>query len=34
MVGWETKDITKRTAVARGRIIMKDETLQRIKDGR
>jgi germination protein YpeB len=33
MVEVGDKDITKRTAVARGKIIMKDETLQRIKDG-
>ncbi len=33
MVEVGDKDITKRTAIARGRIIMKDETLQRIKDG-
>lgn len=33
MVEVGNKDITKRTAIARGKIIMKDETLQRIKDG-
>ncbi len=33
MVEVGSKDITKRTAIARGKIIMKDETLQRIKDG-
>lgn len=33
MVEVGDKDITKRTAIARGKIIMKDETLQRIKDG-
>ncbi len=33
MVEVGSKDITKRTAIARGKIIMKDETLQRIKEG-
>ena len=33
MVEVGDKDTTKRTAIAGGKIIMKDETLQRIKDG-
>lgn len=33
MVEVGDKEITKRTAVAKGKIIMKDKTLQRIKDG-
>ena len=33
MVEVGDKDITRRTAIARGKIIMKEETLQRIKDG-
>ncbi len=33
MVEVGDKDITRRTAIARGKIIMKGETLQRIKDG-
>jgi len=33
MVEVGDKDITRRTATARGKIIMKEETLQRIKDG-
>ncbi|HZJ76921.1 MAG TPA: cyclic pyranopterin monophosphate synthase MoaC [Oscillospiraceae bacterium] len=33
MVEVGDKDITKRTAIAKGKIIMKDKTLQRIKDG-
>lgn len=33
MVEVGDKDITKRTAIARGKIIMGDEILQRIKDG-
>ena len=33
MVDVGDKDITDRTAIARGKITMKSETLQRIKDG-